>query len=154
MHIRIKVLNPKNNDVATWSTMWNIQNRSYLPFAFFEKIVPWIALVKIDVGQINHSEHFVRRLLDPCYKELMKRLQQHLNEPLPCTDVLRPINLMADKGTIKHDCNQITMIRTLALKNGCLFERFFLTHPEVRSHKGKDISHLLIEKLKKDKKKY
>ena len=116
-----------------------------LPFSFYEKIVPWMALVKIDIGQINHSEQFIRRLLEPCFTELKKRLQRHLNQVLPCTDQLRPLNITADKGTIKHDCNQVTMIRTPALKNGHLFESFFLAHPEVNSHKGNHVSELILK---------
>ena len=116
-----------------------------LPFLFFEKILPWMALVEINIGQVNHSEIFLRRLLEPCFSELKKRLQQHLNKPLPCTDELRPFNLTADKGTIKHDCNQVTMIRTPALKNGHIFEKFFIAHPEVHCHKGFEISELLLK---------
>ena len=104
-----------------------------------------MALVKIDIGQVNHSEKFIRTLLEPCFIELKKRLHQQLNQNLPCSDELRPLNITADKGTIKHDCNQVTMIRTPAIKNGHLFERFFLGHPEVKSHKGRDISHLIFQ---------
>ena len=116
-----------------------------LSFLLFENFLSWLSLNQIDIGQINHSEKFLRRLIEPCHKELLKRLQRHLNAELPCTGQVRPINIMADKGTVKHDCKQITMIRTLAIQNGCLFERFFLDHPEVLCHKGEDISNLLLQ---------
>ena len=116
-----------------------------LPFLFFEKILPWMALMKIDIGQINHSRWFIQSLLTPCFSELKKRLQQHLNKPLPCTDELRPLNITADKGTIKHDCSQVTMIRTPSLKNGHLFERFFVANPDVHCHKGREITELLLQ---------
>ena len=101
--------------------------------------------VNIDIGQINHSEVFARNLLSPCYEELKQRLQHLLNKPLPCTGELRPLNITADKGTLKHDCNQVTMIRTPILKNGVLFQRFFLSFPEVHSHKGDAVSKLAID---------
>ena len=135
----------RNKDIGrTLGSLAYFIFHNQIPFQFFEKILPWMALVKIDIGQINHSERFVRTLLSPCFNELKKRLQQHLNKPLPCTGELRPLNLAADKGTVKHDCNQVTMIRTVALKNGHLFERFFIGHPDVLSHKGRDISSLLL----------
>ena len=116
-----------------------------LPFTLFEKLLPWMSLVNIDIGQINHSEHFVRRLLPSCYSELQQRLRRFMNVPLPCTGELRPVNITADKGTIKHDCNQVTMIRTPVLTNGTLFQRFFVGFPEVQSHKGIDVSTLILD---------
>lgn len=98
----------------------------------------------IDIGQMNHSEIFLRKLLPPFYTELKQRLQRLLNAPLHCTVELRPLNITADKGTLKHYCNQITMIRTPVLQNGTLFQRFFVSFPEVESHKGVDISELIL----------
>ena len=36
------------------------------------------------------------------------------------------------------------MIRTHVLQNGTLFQRFFVSFPEVQSHKGVDISELIL----------
>ena len=104
-----------------------------------------MALNNIEIAQINHREHFIRSVLNPCYNELKNRLQRLLNETLLCTDQLRPLNLTAYKGTMKHDCNQMTVIRTPVLKNGTLFQRFFFTFPEVHSHKGFNISQLILQ---------
>ena len=66
----------------------------------------------IDIGQINHSEMFLRRILNPCYKELQKRLTNYLNQDLSCSGHPRPVTLLLDKGTIKHNTSQLTLIRT------------------------------------------
>ena len=100
-----------------------------LPYLLFEKFFSLLSLNTIDIGQINHSEIFLRRLLDPCYGELQKRLRNHLNQVLPCTGHERPVSLLLDKGTIKHDTSQLTMIRTPCLKGGVLFESFFVGNP-------------------------
>ena len=101
--------------------------------------------MNIDIGQINHTVNFVQSLLNPCYMELKQRFHRFLSIPLPCTDELRPLNITADKGTLKHDCNQVTMVRTPVLKSGTLFQRFFISFPEVNSHKGQDISKLALD---------
>ena len=107
-----------------------------LPYLLFEKFLSLLSLQSIDIGQINHSEHFLRRLLDPCYCELQKRLRTHLNQLLPSTDHERPITLLLDKGTIKHDTSQLTLIRTPCLKGGVLFETFFVGNPTVTESDG------------------
>ena len=113
----------------------------------FEKFLPLLSLNNIDIGQINHSEIFVRRLLDPCYRELQKRLRNHLNQVLPCTDHERPVTLLLDKGTIKHDTSQLTMIRTPCLKGGVLFESFFAGNPTVTENCGLSLSQLLVNTI-------
>ena len=37
-----------------------------LPYLLFEKFLPLFSLNNIDIGQVNHSEQFLRRLVDPC----------------------------------------------------------------------------------------
>ena len=110
----------------------------------FERFLPWTGITKIDIGEINHSEIFLRRLVDPCYCELLKRLRNYLNQVLPCTGQPLPITILADKGTIKHDTLQLTLIQTLCLKKGVLFERFFIGNPEVVNHGGFNITEMLI----------
>ena len=59
-------------------------------------------------------------------------------------DNLAQIAILADKGTIKHDTLQLTLIRILCLKKGVLFERFFIGNPEVVNHGGFNITGILI----------
>lgn len=116
-----------------------------LPYLLFEKFLSLFSLNSIDIGQINHSEHFLRNLLDPCFHELQKRLRTHLNEVIPCTDRERPVALLLDKGTIKHDTSQLTMIRTPCLKGGVLFESFFVGNPIVTENGGLPLTKSLVE---------
>ena len=97
-----------------------------LSFLLFEEFLPLLMLNNIDIGQINHSEKFLWRLIDPCYIELQKQLRTYLNQIVPCTDFPRPVTLLADKGTIKHDTSQVTLIKTICLKKGILFATFFV----------------------------
>ena len=46
-----------------------------------------------------------------------------------CTGDKRPISLIADKGTITRDSLQMTLIQMPSLKNGFLFETFFIGNP-------------------------
>lgn len=116
-----------------------------LPFLLFEKFLPYFAMIEVDIGQINHTEHFLRNLVNPCYEELQKRLRSHLTKILPCTDSPSPITLLADKGTIKHDTSQVTLIKTLCLKNKVMFERFFVGNPLVTDNSGVGVTTLLIK---------
>jgi len=118
-----------------------------LPFVLFEKFLPWHSIHNIDIGHINHSDQFSRRLVEPCYNELLKRLRIHMRKPLPCTGEVRPVTILADKGTINHDTLQLTMIKTLCLKKGVLFERFFIDNPDVVKNDGLSLSELLINSV-------
>ena len=118
-----------------------------LPYLLFEKFLPLLCLNGIDIGQINHSEIFLRRLLDPCFTVLQKRLRKHINEILSCTGEERHITLLLDKGTIKHDTSQLTLIRTPCLKSGVLFESFFVGNPNVLSSCGVSLTRLLINSI-------
>ena len=118
-----------------------------MPYRLFENFLPWFALNKIDIGQVNHSERFIRQLLNPCYSELLKRLRIHLDCVLDCTGDKRPISLIADKGTIKRDSLQMTLIRTPSLKNGFLFETFFIGNPLALRSDGIYLTNLLITEI-------
>ena len=73
-----------------------------------------------------------------------------MRQPLPCTGKLRPIAVMADKGTIKHDSLQLTLIKTLSLKKGVLFERFFVDNPEVTDGDGLSLTNLVVNSVNRD----
>ena len=118
-----------------------------MPYLLFEKCLPWLSLNKIDIGQINHSDQFIRKLLDTFYSELLKRLRIHLNCILDCTGEPRPISLIADKGTIKRDSLQLTLIRTLSLKNGFLFEKIFISNSVAMKGDGSYITNLFITEV-------
>ena len=64
---------------------------------------------------------------------------------LPCTGQPRPISLVLDKGTIKHDTTQLVDVRTPCLNKGVLFENFFLGNPNVLDNGGYALTNLLID---------
>ena len=87
----------------------------------------------------------MRNLLDPCFEVLQLRLQPYLNNPLACTGWLRPVSLTLEKRTIKHDTRQLIDIRTPCLRNGVLFEKFFVGNPNVKDNSGLGLSNLLVD---------
>ena len=86
-----------------------------LPFTLFTSFMPWFALSKIDLGEVNHSTRFIENFVTPVYDVLLKRLQSLLEKPLPCTGKPTPFAILADKGTIKRDVTQPTLIRTASV---------------------------------------
>lgn len=116
-----------------------------LPYRLFEKFMPMLSLNDIDIGQINHSEIFLRKLLNPCFEVLQRRLRTYLDQLLPCTGRQRAITLLLDKGTIKHDTTQLTLLRTPCLRNGVLFESFFVGNPNVVNNCGLALTKLLLD---------
>ena len=68
------------------------------------------------------------------YEVLINRLKIFFQKPLPCTGKTSPIAILADKGTIKRDVTQPTLIRVTSPKIQSLFRKFYLSHPEVTSH--------------------
>ena len=62
-------------------------------------------------GVINHSRKFARKFVSPVYDVLVKRLRVLLSKPLPCTGDVSPIVILGDKGTVKRDVTQPTIIR-------------------------------------------
>ena len=68
---------------------------------------------------------------DELYQELQKRRRSHMNQILPCTGHEQPVTLLLDKGTIKHDTGQLTLVRTPSLKAVTIFESFFINNTNV-----------------------
>ena len=98
------------------------------------------------MGEVNHSTRFIEYFVTPMFQVLVQRLQNILDEPFPCTGK-PPFAILGDKGTIKRDVTQPRLIRTVSLCKNKLFD---LSHPEVMSHKGEDITDLLLSSFSKD----
>ena len=119
-----------------------------LPFTLYESFLPWFTLNNIDVGEINHSRYFVRNFVDSVYSVLIDRLKVFLQKPLPCTGKPSPIAILGDKGTIKRDVTQPTLIRVASPGKNKLFRKFYMSHPEVLSHTGENVTELLLHSIK------
>ena len=118
-----------------------------LPFMFSESFMPWFILNKIDMGEVNHSREFIRHFVIPVYQVLLDRLKCVLAKPLPCTGKQSPFATLGDKGTIKRDVTQPSLIRVVSLKKNNLFQKFYLFHPEVTSHTGENVTELLLSSI-------
>ena len=79
---------------------------------------------------------------------MLDRLNSLLDKPLPATKTVLPYAILGDKGTIKHDCTQPTLIQVATFNKGCLFQKFYLSHPEVTSHMGENNTDLLFSSLR------
>ena len=99
-----------------------------LPFTLYESFLPWFTLNSIDMGQLNHSREFIRNFVASVHKVLINRLKIFLQKPLPCTGKTPPIAILADKGTIKRDVTQPTLIRvTSPKKTEFISKHLFIT---------------------------
>ena len=119
-----------------------------LPFTLYESFLPWFTLNNIDVGEINHSREFVRKFVHSVYDVLIDRLKKFLQKPLLCTGKPSPIAILGDKGTIKRDVTQPTLIRVASPSKNRLFQKFYMSHPEVLSHTGDNVTELLSQSIK------
>ena len=52
-----------------------------------------------------------------------------------------------DKGTVKPNVTQPTLIRVVSLNKNSLFQKLFLSHPQVTSHTGENIARLLLSSI-------
>ena len=118
-----------------------------LPFTLFTSFMSWFTLSKIDMGEVNHSTRFIENFVTPMYGVLLKRLQSLLEKPLPSTGKPTPFAILANKGTIKRVVTQPTLIRTVSVRKNNLFQKYYISHPEVTSHKGESITELLVSAL-------
>lgn len=118
-----------------------------LSFNFFTSFMPWFSLCDIDMGEINHSTHLLTNSMHFLYDVLLKRFGSLLGKTLPCTGKPSPFSILGNKGTIKHDVTQPTL-RTVLLEKYTLFEKYFLSYPEVISHTGENVTELLLSSVK------
>ena len=118
-----------------------------LPFNTFEKFMPWFSLNNIDMGEINHSVAFTTKFLESVSSVLRKRLRNVLDVALPCTNKPSPFAILGDKGTIKRNSSQPTLIRVATLRKQQLFQKYYMSHPQVISQSGEDITDLLLSSV-------
>lgn len=99
-------------------------------FLSFPKLVATLSSSNVDVGNYNHSDIFLRRLLPYFKKAISNELQSFMAQPLKCTDKLRPVVLIADKAKVKHERVQGVAVRSIVFEKDQLFNSFYINHPE------------------------
>ena len=62
------------------------------------------------MGEVNHSIAFIQNFVQPVYRILVQCLQKILDTPLPATQKPSPFAILRDKGTIKHNVTQPTLL--------------------------------------------
>ena len=92
--------------------------------------------------------YFVSNFVESVYTVLVERLKKFLDKPLPCTDKPSPVAILGDKGTIKRDVTQPTLIRVASPGKNSIFRKFYLSHPVVRNHTGVNVTELLLSSVK------
>ena len=97
--------------------------------------------------KVNHSRRFIQDFVTSVYQVLLSRLKTLLEKPLPCTGKPSPFAILGDKGTIKRDVTQPTLIRVVSLnKKYCSRNSIYLT-PDITSHTGEHIAQLLLSSV-------
>ena len=118
------------------------------PFRAFENRMTEHVAARIQVGNINHSSHFLRRFLNTAFAYLQQNVQTFLATNLECTGNLPVICIKPDKFTKKGQSNQAVIIRHPALKHGKLFRETYLGHlPCGESSTGHAVTELRMRSL-------
>ena len=83
-----------------------------------------------DMGDINHSEGLVAKLLPDVAGVVSGKLKHFLNTRMVATGELPPINVMADKATHNRDTRQYVGLLTYNPGGDTLYKAFFLDAPK------------------------
>ena len=99
------------------------------------------------MGEVNHSKRFIHDFVKFVFQVLQSRLKNLLEKPSSCTGNPSPFAILGDKGTVKRDVTQPTLIRVVSLNKNNLFRKIFLSHPQVTSHIDENIARLLLSSI-------
>ena len=81
---------------------------------------------KVDIGDLNHSENFVRKIAGSFSNVIMKRVKHHLSNRLVQTGCLPPCKVIEDGATSRHDTRLIIGLTTVFPGDKPLFQSVFL----------------------------
>ena len=95
----------------------------------------------LDIGELNHSTLFTRRLLPHIGSSVENRVKKYLSSPLLSTGYKPPIKVIADKVTWKHQTRQLIGVVTAVPGAEQPLQALFLGVPVVsEGHAGQDIA--------------
>ena len=112
------------------------------------ELPPLIYRVKMaggDVGDINHSNNLVAKLLPEISEVVSSRIKRFMSSHMVATGSLLPCNVMGDKATDKRDSRHLVGILTLNPGGTTLFKAFFLGAPRCARGTGEALTASIVE---------
>lgn len=82
-----------------------------------------------DVGDLNHSFHFVHQFLPHCAKAVRQRVSTFLSSRMVATGCKPPVNIIMDKFTHQHVTRQLVGVITLVPDSPNLIQALYLAAP-------------------------
>ena len=98
-----------------------------------------------DVGDINHSFHFVTKLLPHLAMAVRRRLKEMLGRRLEATGCLPPVNLIADKATHQRETRQFVGCITVNPGGQELLVPLLFGVPKCAGGSGEDLCTNILE---------
>lgn len=105
---------------------------SGMSFQSFETQILLQNLNGVDIGDINHSKDFVKKLLPEFAKHIKGRVKKFITTTLPQTGHLPAVNTAADKATYKHRSRQFVSLTTIVPDSPGLIQMIFVGIPVVK----------------------
>ena len=96
------------------------------------------------MGNINHSEAFVKKFLINVSDVISNRLKNFLSERQIQTGFQPPPKIIADKATWKHRTRHFIMAVTVVPDSNKLLQVVYLGHPIIKVHNGKGVADSII----------
>ena len=106
----------------------------------FETEILKAVLNGVDMGDINHSDQFVRKFRPFVRREIHEKTKQFLNSRLEQTGFYPAMNISADKGTNVHRSRQFTTAKCCVPNSPNLINSIFLGEPVVKHHDGPGVT--------------
>ena len=114
------------------------------PYCDFEDEIALSISNGCDLGDINHSDAFVRNFLPFVSESVASRLKKFLNGRLAQTGFQPPVKIIADKAPWKHRTRHFVMIMTVVPDSDTLLHAIYLGHPAIKAHTGKAVAESII----------
>ena len=100
-----------------------------LPTSHFTSLISMQHRNGCDLGDINHSFNFVKKMATSCSEVIQERLKKHLSTRLPQTGCLPPCKIVQDGATYKHNTRHLTGLTTIFPGDEPLLQSVFLSAP-------------------------
>ena len=115
------------------------------PYEDYTDLVSLLAKFGVDVGEINHSFHFVGKFRKRVSEVIQKRWKKHLSTRCPQTGCLPPVKVLADMATHQHWTRQAVGLAVLMPGTKQLIQTIILDFPRICKHDGESLAKNMAE---------
>ena len=97
-----------------------------------------------DIGDINHSSHFITKMASSFSTVITERVKEHLCTKLPQTGCLPPCKVVEDGATYKHDTRILIGLTTVFPGSKPLIQSVFCGAPKGTKSDGASIAETMF----------